>query len=1181
MSNPTVQASANVATTSTLRELTSSIDFSYLKNGSWKSFNGKVLTSVDGIKIQTSSNYYLQYRTQNQGQSDFYPYVTSKENDYAGLSGQPVQLLDIRAYDSNGTKLSSGIVVMYRVFVEKWLPWVSNADPEYMRIIQNKYGLIGTLDTSAFYAGIEGRNVTGIEIRVFEEDYSTGNEDYTNGEIVPRLRYMVGNTWRPFTKSILSSPIDGIEIHTNSSKPYYLSYQTFHEGESTYYPAVSSTDNDYAGYPNKPIQKLSIEVIGTDGNKLGSGVIVMYRTMLDGEWLPWVSNADPEWMRRVQSKYSLGGTLDTSSAYAGITGKNIEGVEIRIFEDTSSAPSSGDFDGSEVSLTSSYMKDSESNWKSFSKTIMTGDYIDGIKLQTSSSDSFYLSYQTFNEGQSDYFPEVTSRQNDYAGNPGQHIQKLIINAYDNNGTKLTTDVVVMYRVYVGSGWLPWVSNADPEWMRSVQSQYNLGGSLDTSAAFAGIQGTNIKGVEIRVFTGHTVSGSIEGLTGSEVSPSSLRYLVGNTWHSFNKSVTADRIDGIEIKTSPNKPYYISYQTQNEGRSYFYPPVSSIEDDYAGYPNIPVQALGLCVYTNTGTKLSSGVVVMWRTKTGGRWLPWVSNADPEWMRSVQRKYGLDGALDTGSYSAGIIGQNIEGVEIRIFEETEIYNGTQTPTGDYKIIDVPFISQVGTYPTGCESVTAVMALRHIGNNTSVDSFIDNYLDKQGFPFDPNAAFGGNPRSNSGFGCYAPVIKKALNRILSGSEYSATQLSGASLQSLCSQYIDNDIPVIMWATMYMNTAYISSVWTYNGKIIQWVAPEHCLLLVGYDEKNYIFNDPLLHKQTYYNKSAVEEAYAALSQQAIVIQKTKRNYQHLADIDRQVLYTSYNYSEYYNANHNELADAHIPSNLNDFTVLSCLELLFTYYYTIKDYEKADMLYDEIITLRKLQPSYRTYYSDFLDANGEFDIGYQYYAPGRKTTKFQVISASYFTADAIHQLHNADDFVIALSALIPGVGRFLSILLSTMKGLEQEGLIGLGEAIIPGIGDAAAGHMIDKIIDLWQGPLSLKMVINLLDFAFNEYEIATDDRATYIRDGVVIQEGDAYMDVRLNYDLGVEYHSFRFYFRNGYPYVTNLEQFTVRWDNDHRGVGVMKANIAEFQAEGYVPSEKHEPRGPYWPEDL
>lgn len=31
------------------------------------------------------------------------------------------------------------------------------------------------------------------------------------------------------------------------------------------------------------------------------------------------------------------------------------------------------------------------------------------------------------------------------------------------------------------------------------------------------------------------------------------------------------------------------------------------------------------------------------------------------------------------------------------------------------------------------------------------------------------------------------------------------------------------------------------YNRKSIAWTAPLHCLLLAGYDDNHYIFNDPL----------------------------------------------------------------------------------------------------------------------------------------------------------------------------------------------------------------------------------------------------------------------------------------------------------------------------------------------------
>ena len=396
------------------------------------------------------------------------------------------------------------------------------------------------------------------------------------------------------------------------------------------------------------------------------------------------------------------------------------------------------------------------------------------------------------------------------------------------------------------------------------------GTLDVSSSYAGIIGKNISGVEIYVFNGKSISSSIGNLSGGKVA-STLSYIdEDSNWHSFTSTASSVHINGIKIKTDKDKPYYLLYRTWNEGKSYYYPFVKSTENDYAGYPGGIVQLLNIQVYSKDDVKLTSGVVVMYRVHVGGSWLPWVSNADPKWMRSVQTKYNLGGTLDTGASYAGIDGQNINGVEIYIYEENEIYTKPQTPIGNSKIIQAPFISQLGKYPTGCESVTTVMALNHIGIDISVDKFIDSYLTKTGVNFDSNISFGGNPRYTSGYGCYAPVIKKALDKALSGQKYTAKQLYGVSLKNLCSNYIDKGIPVILWATMYMNTPYISSTWTYNGKTINWIAPEHCLLLVGYDSSHYIFNDPLTYQpQTYYSKSSVEVAYKGLNYQAIVLEK------------------------------------------------------------------------------------------------------------------------------------------------------------------------------------------------------------------------------------------------------------------------------------------------------------------------
>ena len=50
----------------------------------------------------------------------------------------------------------------------------------------------------------------------------------------------------------------------------------------------------------------------------------------------------------------------------------------------------------------------------------------------------------------------------------------------------------------------------------------------------------------------------------------------------------------------------------------------------------------------------------------------------------------------------------------------------------VIDVPYLDQSVRYPTGCESVSAVMLLRYLGYEMSVDEFIEQYLDRQELNF-----------------------------------------------------------------------------------------------------------------------------------------------------------------------------------------------------------------------------------------------------------------------------------------------------------------------------------------------------------------------------------------------------------------------------------------------------------------
>lgn len=140
----------------------------------------------------------------------------------------------------------------------------------------------------------------------------------------------------------------------------------------------------------------------------------------------------------------------------------------------------------------------------------------------------------------------------------------------------------------------------------------------------------------------------------------------------------------------------------------------------------------------------------------------------------------------------------------------------------------------------------------------------------PFDPGKLLRGDPRSQSGRGCYAPVIKAALDKALAGTEFHAKQVKELSPEELCKKYVSAGTPVIFWGTIEMAEPFKGDSWEFEGKKITWIRPEHCLLLIGYDSENYIFCDPMRQEdKTAYPKSAVERAYKGLHSQAVVIER------------------------------------------------------------------------------------------------------------------------------------------------------------------------------------------------------------------------------------------------------------------------------------------------------------------------
>lgn len=199
----------------------------------------------------------------------------------------------------------------------------------------------------------------------------------------------------------------------------------------------------------------------------------------------------------------------------------------------------------------------------------------------------------------------------------------------------------------------------------------------------------------------------------------------------------------------------------------------------------------------------------------------------------------------------------------------------------IIEAPYIDQSPRWPTGCESVSAVMLLRYLGYDITVDEFIENDLEIQDFREengeifgpDPRKYFCGSPYDPDAFGCYAPVIVNALSKVFAGEKkYEAADETGTSEKELLEKYIDRGMPLIFWACIDMREPVTGPQWRLHdtGEWFTWISNEHCMLLVGYDDEKYYFNDP--HNGnglTGYARDIVEKRRRAQHMQAVGVRK------------------------------------------------------------------------------------------------------------------------------------------------------------------------------------------------------------------------------------------------------------------------------------------------------------------------
>lgn len=207
-----------------------------------------------------------------------------------------------------------------------------------------------------------------------------------------------------------------------------------------------------------------------------------------------------------------------------------------------------------------------------------------------------------------------------------------------------------------------------------------------------------------------------------------------------------------------------------------------------------------------------------------------------------------------------------------------SGFQTDIGSF-VLDVPFISQTQAgLPNGCEAVCAAMLMQYNGLNIDAATFVDSYLPceatqlRWGYRYgpDPSVAYAGDPHSTrGGFGCYAPVIVRALQKALPDG-IKAVNLAGMSLNDLLMLYVMAGVPVAVWVTQDMSPIEEAYQWQSYDKSETFLYPvnQHCMVLCGFDLDGYYFMDPLATgAPVHYSWQETESCFTSLGSQAVAL--------------------------------------------------------------------------------------------------------------------------------------------------------------------------------------------------------------------------------------------------------------------------------------------------------------------------
>lgn len=210
--------------------------------------------------------------------------------------------------------------------------------------------------------------------------------------------------------------------------------------------------------------------------------------------------------------------------------------------------------------------------------------------------------------------------------------------------------------------------------------------------------------------------------------------------------------------------------------------------------------------------------------------------------------------------------------RLIEPTVVTEAVSAPS-DKALLDVKYVPQNPTLPTGCEVTALTTVLNYYGIDVTKETLADKYLPKAPIGrADFHVEFVGNPRSAGSYGCYAPAIVKTAEAFFEAEsiDLKVNDYTGSTFSHLLEQ-VYNGKPVIVWATSPMDDEPVfTTQWNIDGDVIKWKGNLHCLVLIGYDMQAHTITtaDPL-HGIKEYDMDLFVKRFKQMYSQAVIIER------------------------------------------------------------------------------------------------------------------------------------------------------------------------------------------------------------------------------------------------------------------------------------------------------------------------